>query len=326
MRTAEEWVQRSLGRTSALVLGWRRGTRVHAGRLNLDRAMDRELRRRAQAALTEIGVRTSRAYDPAAQLEDDEVFLLTADELPHRPTRGRASRRTAADEDEEEQPETSELIGLLNAPGTLDPISPDTVRGQAFLFYAAVFTDRHGSVAFLKRHNPGVVLKTGRVLGLFGDVITHIEEPVLVFEPDFDLVIEGTELAALKPNALPRLFADLEVAAAAVPAHLAELGKSGLKFAGTTLDVIAAACSKRRLLAGRLQSLIQAKHLPTLTVEMVQAYLDGLDEDPGRFIVDGEIDVSEEDVPKLLDVLDQRHYRGGYDDLLRRADRNSVIS
>ncbi len=80
-------------------------------------------------------------------------------------------------------------------------------------------------------------------------------------------------------------------------------------------------------MAGRLQALIQTDHLRSLTVEMVEEYVTGLDEEPGRYIRDGEIGVvTEDDVTALLDVLDQRHYRGGYDQLLRRADRNSVIT
>jgi hypothetical protein len=291
--------------------------------------MDRELRRRAEATLREIGERTVRSYDPAAQLEDDEVFLLDVDELPSRPARGRRnSAESAGDDDSRVQPsEASDLIELLNAPGDLAPISSDEARGQTFMFYAAVFSGRSTqSIAFLKRHNPGQVLKSGRILGMFGQVVTHIEAPVLVFESDFDLVIDGGELAALKSNALPRLFADVEVAAAAIPMHLAELRTSDLKFAGRTLEVIGAACAKRRLLAGRLQSLVQANHLSDLSVAMVRDYVVALEEDPNRFISGDEIVVSEEDVTDLLDVLLQLHYRGGYDRLLRRADRNSLIS
>jgi hypothetical protein len=327
MRTADEWTRRPLGRNAALVLAWRRGSRIKAGRLNLAREMNQELRQRAHAALSEIGQRTVRAYDPAAYLEDDEVFLLTVDELPTRPQRHRPGRQpTAPDDGTDQQAEASELVGLLRTPGDLDPIAADTARGQTFLFYAAVFSSQGSSIAFVKRHNPAAVVKTGRVLGLFGDVVTRIEQPVLVFEPDFDLVVEGDELAALKPTALSRIFVDLEVAAAAVPAHIAGLRASALRFADSSLDVIALACTKRRLLAGRLQGLIQAKHLETLTVDSVRNYLTGLDEDPARFISSDQIVVAEEDVAALLDVLDQRHYRSGYDYLLRRADRNSVIS
>jgi uncharacterized protein YehS (DUF1456 family) len=59
---------------------------------------------------------------------------------------------------------------------------------------------------------------------------------------------------------------------------------------------------------------------------MVRAYVVGLKEDPSRFIRDGALNVSEDDVAALIDVLDQRHYRGGYDQMLRRADRTSVIT
>ena len=295
-----------------------------AGRLNLAREMDGELRQRAQGALVEVGRRVPRPYGSAAQLEEDEVFLLTIDELPTRPSRRRrGSQGTPAGADEQE--EASQLVELLRSPGDLDPVSPDAARGQTFLFYAAVFSARGSSIAFVKRHNPAGVLKTGRVLGLLGDVVTRIDNPVLVFEHDFDLVVEGDEIAALSPGALARLFVDLEIAAAAVPAHIADLKAIPLQFADGALANISAACSKRRLLASRLQRLTQADHIATLTVEMVSEYIKTLKEDPKRFISAGKIDVVEDDVPIILDVLDQRHYRGGYDKLLRRADRNSLV-
>lgn len=328
MRTAEEWAVRSLEGDAALVLGWRKGLGIAAGRLKIAKEMHDELQRRAQDALKEIGHRTVRLYEPAAQLEADEVFLLTIDDLPSRLSRRRPGRQPKTDDDDasDEREQASELISKLGGAGGLDPIGPDGVRGQTFLFYAVVFSSHDNSIAFLKRHNPGSILKTGRLLGLFGDVVTRIEDPVLVFERDFDLVIDGGELAVLSPTALSRLFVDLDVAESAVPVHLAELGKSQLKFADGALDAIETACKKRRLLAGRLQVLLEAKHIDSLTVHKVQKYLHGLKEDPKRFIQNGEISAAEDDVAALLDVLDQRNYRGGYDDFLRRADRTSVVS
>jgi hypothetical protein len=328
VKTAEEWTGRTLPNTAALVLGWRKGSTIAAGRLNLARDMHQELRRRAQASLAEVGRRTVRAFDPAAQLEEDEVFLLTIDQLPSRPKRQPPGRRpkVAAEDPVDEQEEASTLVDLLRTPGSLDPIPADSARGQTFLFYAVVFSNRNGSIAFLKRHNPGSVLKTGRVLGLLGQDVTRIDDPVLIFESDFDLIIDGNDLAALKPTALARLFVDLKVAAAAVPAHVAQLRGSNLRFSDSALACITAVCRKRPVLAGRLQSLISADHLSTLTIEMVSNYVSGLNEDPAQFILDGRFVVTEADVGALLDVLDQRHYRGGYDKLLRRADRTSVIT
>lgn len=289
--------------------------------------MDRELLQRAQGTLDEIGRRVARTYGSAAQLEDDAAVLLTIDELPTRPSRRRrGSQSTSAGASAgDEQEEASQLVELLRYPGDLDPVSPDAARGQTFLFYAAVFSAGGNSIAFVKRHNPAGVLKTGRVLGLLGDVVTRIDDPVLVFEHDSDLVVAGDEIAALSPGALARLFVDLEIAGATVPAHIADLKAIPLQFADGALANISAACSKRRLLGSRLQRLTQADHIATLTIEMVSEHITTLKEDPKRFISAGKIDVAEDDVPIILDVLDQRHYRGGYDKLLRRADRNSLV-
>jgi len=327
VRTAEEWTRRTLPNTAALVLGWRKGSGIAAGRLNLAREMHQELRQRSLASLAEVGRRTVRAYNPAAQLEDDEVFLLTIDQLPTRPKRRPPGRRpkTAMEQPPDEQEEASVLVDLLKTPGSLDPIPADSARGQTFLFYAVVFSNRTSSIAFLKRHNPGSVLKTGRLLGLVGQDVTRIDDPVLIFESDFDLIVEGDNLAALKPDALARLFVDLKVAATAVPTHVTQLQTSNLRFSDTALACITAACIKRPLLAGRLQALIQTEHLAKLTIDMVHDYVMGLNEDPARYIQDGAFEVTEADVAALIDVLDQRHYRGGYDKLLRRADRTSVV-
>ena len=140
MRTAEEWTQRTIERNAALVLGWRKGSTVAAGRLSLAREMNQELRQRAAAALSEIGRRTVRTYDPAAQLEDDEVFLLTIDALPARRRRRRPGpppRPGNGDPPDDgdppdEQHEASELIQLLQVPGDLDPIAPEDREGRLF--------------------------------------------------------------------------------------------------------------------------------------------------------------------------------------------------
>jgi hypothetical protein len=223
--------------------------------------------------------------------------------------------------------DVSQLIQLLRAPGDLAPLPADDARSRTFLFYAAVFTSRgREPIAFVKHHNPASVLKAGRLLGLLGQTVTRVDDPVLVFEPNFDLVIDGNEVASLRDNAIPRLFADVEVAAAAVPAHLAALAALPLALPRATLDSIEAACSQRRLLARKLEELLQQPHVAVLTPEMVAKYLRSNGEPVGRFVHKGQIIVRLEDVGDLLDVLDQRHYRGGYDSLLRRADRASLVT
>ncbi len=330
-RSRRAWAQVNLGRASTLVLGWRQGTNLKAGRLQLGSDMDRELRNRAHETLSRIGTRSARSYEHSAQLEDDEVFLLTASDLPTKRPR-LPKRRQAEDETtsttlaQTEEERTSALLNLLNNPYELDPLPADDIRGRSFLFYAAVFTTINpGPIAFVKQFNPGVVLKTGRVFGMLGQTVTRVEDPILVFEPDFDLVIDQDEIASLAPNAIMRLFADVEIAAAAVPDHVDTLAALPIALSEAVQTMIISACSQRRTLARRLELLVQQPHIATLTVAEVKQYLRRLKVDPRRFVRGNEIVVSESDVSELLDVLDQKNYRGGYDDLLRRADRTSLV-
>jgi hypothetical protein len=321
VRSQKDWAKVTLGRTSSLVLGWRRGGSLDAGRLALGSDMDKELRNRARSTIGEIANRTARAYEHSALLEDDEVFLLTSDQLPSR------IHRKGRPFTEEEEDGTSALIDLLSNPIERRPLAADDVRGRAFLFYAAVFRAANSvPIAFIKYHNAGSVLKTGRLVGLLGQTVTRVEEPILIFESDFDLVIDGTQIASLRPNAIVRLFADLEVAAAAVPEHLKTLAGLPVGLSAQAEVAISAACSKRRLLARRLEFLVQQPHLQTLTIADVEKYLKALRVNKSRFIKEGTLSVAEADVSELLDILDQLDYRGGYDDKLRRAERASIVN
>jgi len=328
MRTVDTWATRKLGSNAVLILGWRTNRRLHASRLRLARDMDAELRQRARATLATIRERSPRRYEQTAELEEDEVFLLEVADLPTRPQRRRRGRQDEDAEIGDQQAEVSALVSLLGAPGELDPLDADDARGRSFLFYAAVFTDDDGRrpIAFIKRHNTASILNKGWLIGQWGQTVTRVDEPVLVFAQDFDLVIDGDEIASLRSDAIQRLFADVEIAAAAAPALAMDIGDlKKLRLAEEAKQAIAAACGRRRLLARRLQILLDQPHLAEVTPARVADYLRSNGEDPDRFVRNNRLVVAEEDVAEFLDVLNQTHYRGGYDQLLRRADRSSLL-
>ncbi len=327
MREQEEWGTIGLGENIVLVLGWRRNRRLSAGRLKLAAKMGEQLRSRATTSLEEVTSRNRRTYEETAHLEEDEVFLLELGDLPRRAVTSESPSQQD-DESASQHVQVSALSTLLADPGELNPLDADDARDRSFLFYAVVFTDSDGSrpVAFVKRHNSAQILKTGFLLGQWGQTVTSVEDPVLVFAQDFDLVIDGEEIAALRPDAIQRLFADVEIAAAAVPALVRQLSShKSLRLSSTGQKALKIACGRRRLLARRLQVLLNQPHLAKLTPSQVRKYLDNTGQDSTRFIKGKELVVAEADVEDLLDVLNQAHYLGGYDQLLRRADRSSIV-
>jgi hypothetical protein len=333
---AEKWAGRKLGPESAIALGWRDGRGIQAGRLRLDRDIDAQLRERAGTALGEIDSRSKRDFEPSAHLEDDQVFLLTVADLPDRRAARRRRRRSGqeiasdvADDpvpDIDHETEVSALIEIVKSPGSLKELSADSIRNGTFLFYAVVFTGSSTRpIAFFKRHNAASVMKTGFVLGMLGETITSIQQPVLLFAPDFDLVVDGDAIAALTADAIPRLFADIEVAAATVGPNIKSLAGLPIGLPRETLGVIATACSAQRSLAKRLQDLLDLPHMKNLTAKQVRVYLVNTGQDPKRFMDGNRFNVEARDVGDFLDILQQRRYLGGYDSKLRRADRSSMV-
>ena len=282
--------------------------------------MGDELARRARDVLTVIGERTSRSYEPTALLEDDEVFLLTAEELPQ--------RRVSIRGQDEEEVHPSALLELTGSPGNLPVIGVDDLRRRRILFYAAVFFERDGgTIAFVKKYRSVAVAGAGALVGLYGQTLRRVRYPTVVLADDFDLVIDAEEIAALTPTAIVRLFADVDVAAAAVPDLIRRLSKLPLALSDGALSQLEMLCMSHRLRARRLALLLERPHMERLTAADVRAYLDDLEEDSETFI-DGEdaIVVSDANVDRLIEVLAQAHYRGGYDDELWRADRMSRIT
>lgn len=319
-----------VGQYVTLVLGWKKGKGLRAGWVKLTTDMGEAIRSQALATLATVNSLIQRPYDAGAQLEEDECFTTSVKELPHRPeTQALDSLAASHDENSNDpQTEASALIQLLSSPRELEQLNVNDIVEGRFLFYAAVFSgaDNAPPMAFVKKHNPARVFRAGNLIGLFGDAISKLEQPVLIFEPDFDMVLYGEDIVALTSTAIPYLFADLEVVTSAVPGLVSSLTTvHRLPLASNTLEALRVACGRRRLLARRLLHLCRQPHLSTLTVDQVAQYLDNLKVDPASFISGNQFVVEEDKVEEFLDILDQRHYIGPYDNQRRRADRVSLV-
>lgn len=317
----------SLGQEVSLVVSWRQGRNLRAARVPIGTSFATDLRAAATRTQQALGTLRQRNYEPTAHLEEDEAFAFSLDALPTRPLDRR--RRNEPEEDAAPQEQASALVNLVERPSVLDEVSADQVRTGRFLFYAATFRDPGDAgapvVAMVKGSNPGQVARSGRILGLLGDTLTRLDQPVMIFADDFDLLVSGTEIVALREGIVAKLFSDVNVVAAAVPALVERLNTSTLPLAPEALTALQEACQQRRLLARRLQVIANQPHLATLTPADVVSYLERTGQDPSTVVREGKLVLAVADAETFLDVLDARHYRHGYDNSLRRAERSSAV-
>jgi hypothetical protein len=164
------------------------------------------------------------------------------------------------------------------------------------------------------------------LVSVLGQTVTKLEDPVLILEDNVDLIVDGDELAVMRIDAFAQMVTDVDLVALAVPALVTTLTSADLKFSDESVAAIESVCSRRRSQARRLQRLLQKPYYAALTAAQIRHSLVQCGLDPSSIVKSGKIVAGEDDVPRLLDVLEDRLYRPEFDEGTRRADRFSTIT
>ncbi|WP_280468824.1 Kiwa anti-phage protein KwaB-like domain-containing protein [Nocardia cyriacigeorgica] len=315
MRTSQAWADTDIaGEPIDLLLGWRDGRkRLQALRIEFAAALGAELRGIAAATLDRIGAMAPIDYDTTATLVDGEEFFsfpldrLTADAAPGEP-----------------DAHITQLLRLIARSATLDTVLPRQMRDGTFLFYVLICEsagpDRRRT-AFVRLQHGLRVASAHRILATFGERLNRVGDPVFAFAEEFDLVIAADEIAILKPDTFLRLFTDLELLTKATPEFVDHISESlGLDLTDEVKHTIVAVCAKRPSYAKLLKRIHAVDYLPKITLTSLRTEIERYPELPeGIEVDDTGIVLSEQGVPTFLDILDQRIWRGPFDDSSRVA-------
>ncbi len=220
----------------------------------------------------------------------------------------------------------AELIQLVGGAFENDNfLSRDELQGGRWLFYAVVGEVESEPVAFVRQYNPQRGIRAGRLLTSFHNALTRFTDPVFNFDLDFDLVVSPEEIVVLSTTAFDRLFADIDLAAAQVPAQVVELNAAlGVNLAAGAADFLSDTVRGRAALVRRFRRVARLDHLAAVTYETMSDALDkhGLPRD--RFGAGPELDLQNtEDVNVFLDMLEELYYETDWSNEHRRADRYS---
>lgn len=159
-------------------------------------------------------------------------------------------------------------------------------------------------------------------LTVFDDARAILDRPVLVLDPDIDLVLAGGQLAIIRPPAFERLCPDLQISQARVPHHM-RVVTNALPTAPDTAAAIDSVC-QHRTRAGRLLreiSSFSAEQWHARTAGRVAEVLsrrgfrrEDISDDSG------ELSMTAEPVPTLLELLASRYFTSDVDAEEMRAD------
>ncbi len=275
-----------------------------------------ELRTICEHTLTELRSRKPVEYadDLAYDAETHYPVAPTDMLIAHRPE-SRRGRRKADDDGERPQVQVDPSASTILATASSLPLLPmselrddmGNPKGRSYVFYAAVIgDDADNRVAFVDRWNPYKAALSGHIVTWFGDDLRRITGPLLVFERSFDMVVTDTDIAILDPQAFEAVFRDIDLMVDRVPGWT-EAAISALPFDKGTADRIEALAEHDKRLVKKIRGLYErGAFSKRITINQLRKEMEQQKLDVGRLIKDGKLALDDDDIPTLLQLVDEK--------------------
>ncbi|MDO3067179.1 Kiwa anti-phage protein KwaB-like domain-containing protein [Mycobacteroides abscessus] len=301
----------------ALLVGWRDQNKgLQAVRLEPGRKLSEELRQIAVSTIANIAELQPLPYQDTASLVDGEEYFTYRLETDQPTDNGNKATIPEADG------AGAQLNQLISDPISLDTCTAQQLRDGTFLFYACVFHSNKGQhVACVKIQQQLRLASANRLFATLGEQLNYVTNPIFAFSKSFDLIVKGSDIAILSPNAFERLFTDLDLLTEAMPGHIETLSSQlNLNLEESTLETLLETCVKRRSIAKLVRKLSSRDYLETVTVEAISSELDKYPElNEDVTIIDGSISFSDKGAKTFLYILEQRFWAGPFDKRTRQA-------
>lgn len=285
-----------------------------------------DIRSACTATLDLLGQRAPRTYEPSLEIEPEHEYLAVPIGDIQSTNRTTAAVSTSADDDAsngqvqpvettavETDPQVSELLSRASG---LDRLPAPDLRRFAFLFYAAVVGNSSGTrSAFIRKRNPAMTVRSGRRPLAYGNVLNRVDEPLMLLDPAFDLVVTPEGIAVLNQSVFEALFRDTTVMAERFPVYAAAFASLGID--GPQMAQLVEHCQRDSRLGKRLRQIFESGHLAAGKVTLAHVKREvkrlGLQED--HFFVDGNLRFDEADTGTLLKLLNEDLFIGGFTDV-----------
>lgn len=294
-----------------LVLGRPTTTRFIGHRVKVHNDVAEAVRQIAADTVEALTTRAALDYADDLAFDTDEAYMLARRETltQHRPAR-RRDRKAVEDEPAMVEMDPA-VLDVLGEAASLPQLSRDELTSKRFSFYAAVFGDDPATrTAFVTQANPYKPAQLGQVLTSFGDGLRRITEPVLTFTQHFDLIVSGGQIAILRAQAFEKLFRNIDRLRARIPTW-STAAVEALPVSDESAAVIEQAALSSVRVASQLRGLHERGYLrKDYSPDALRQQLVACDLDAERLLPGGNLELTEEDVPVILKLIDEKLYPG----------------
>jgi hypothetical protein len=296
-----------------LALGQRTSSSMKGRRVKMKPEVAADMRRIAGQTVEQLAARSAVPYSDDLDFNADDHYMLVRRNtlVVHRPA-SRRGRKTTGNPTESRQIEMSPAaLEIIDMASSLEQIGRDELSKKSFAFYAAVVGDNpERRIGFVKQMNPYRAAQMGHLSTLFGDGLTKLDDPILTFALDFDMVVTPEYVAVLDPAPFERLFRDIDSMKARVPVW-SQAATTALPFDDESARALREKAATSTRVASQLRGLYERGYLAkTYSMGDLGIQLKERGFDPKQYIHDGKLAVPEADISVFLKIIDEKLYPG----------------
>lgn len=205
-----------------------------------------------------------------------------------------------------------------------DQITLGEFEDENFTFYMIVAKNAAGEdVAYVRRLR-GFKLTNNRWRFMAvgnNDALEIYDKPIFKLDLTFDFALRGSDVAVWNIDSFLGLFIDVDALKAAVPSYLSSIrGAMAVALTDSTAERITAAAEKSIRIAKQVKRISHLDYLSAVTAPRIQAYLtDAAEIADGIQVTDDGIEVEDAAVQPFLKLVEQRFWRGHFDQNLHEA-------
>ncbi len=275
--------------------------------------VEAELRMICRTTLESFSARTGVSYsdDLALDVENQYMVVPSTILVAHRPESRRGRRAADAPAEPPQIEVDAGAREVLAKASSLEKLHASELKKQPFVFYAAVVgDDPDHRIAFVDKWNPYKAGMSGRLLTSFGDRLRRIDEPLLIFERSFDMVMTDDTIAVLNERAFEEVFRDIDSMVERIPVW-SGAAVTALPLDDETAERFEALSAGGGRFAKQLRGMYERGVFErTITTTNLRTEMTRQKLDADRYIVDGKLALDDDDIPIVLKLIDEKLYQG----------------
>lgn len=252
-------------------------------------------------AIDDVSRRTVVVYTAEAELTGSETFVI---------------------DDKDTLDELADLRALAAQASTLPTTAPHDLDLSIQLY--AVVLGNDSRAVFVRKTDPTMTFKAGRILAIGQDRLRLLEEPVFGFSPGFDLVLMEDWAVVLNQSGFERLFRDIGL----IERHVSQwvMGITDhLPMASASVAALEEVALRDSRVWRKLREIRRRGHLASVDLKEVTRYAKRMGLDPKTIVQDGQLVFDPTNRFSFLHLLNEDLYKGPLTDEAFEAQRKAPV-